>query len=503
MLFNLEPIEISLDDASDHEFASWYDDNKQMTKHLVKLGYFVIRDGVEGFVRQKNFCVEKEIETLKKRHAEEIASERAKHARIINETSNVFDETLKQLKDSMSVADIKLLIEQEYTAKIAIATLQAEQETEKKYVQELTDLKDSLNKYKWLCEEMQTKYDNVQKRSMNAEQEYKDKLENDYNTKVSLAVLHAQQDLERKFADQLVGLRTEADKFKTLYDDVKCKYEYEFAKVIQNQKDKEIEELKQKLEDNEKELCILKKTNFAKGNKGENLILTFLRQYFPQYEYTDASKEKHCGDIHMIGHESNELIMIESKYKEYITKQDVDKFFNDIEHLQAINKNITCGVFVSVLTKNIPHIGEMKIDFCKGIPVIFVGFAGEEEFHEWFKQYIILAKELSQYHQKSNVGEQHIQDILRQISPFLDQIKGIKNTVDKLRHTHLLHVNNSVVELENNVKKLFDGMCDILATSGMMASKQCFDDIACPVCNLTFSNKRALGSHMRVHKDKI
>jgi hypothetical protein len=502
MLINLEPIEISLEDASDREFASWYDENKQMTKHITKLGYYVVRDGVEGFVRQENVCMEKEIEVLKKRHTEEIANERAKHARIMKESSLVFDETMKQLKDSMSVADIKSLIEQEYTAKMAIATLQAEQETEKRYVKEVTELKDALNKYKWLCEEMQTKYDSVQKRIVNVEQEYKDKMENDYDAKMSLAVLQAQQDLERKFADQLVGLRTEADKFKALYDDVKCKYEYEFAKVIQNQKDKEIEGLRQKLEDNEKELCILKKTNFAKGNKGENLIMTFLRQYFPQYEYVDASKDKHCGDIHMLGQESHELIMIESKYKEYITKQDVDKFFNDIEHLQAINKNITCGVFVSVLTKNIPHIGEVKIDFCKGVPVIFVGFAGEEEFQEWFKQYIILAKELSQYHQKSNVGEQHIQDVLRQISPFLDQIKSIKNTVDKLRHTHLLHVNNSVVELENSVKKLFDGMCDILASSGLTTNKQCYDDIMCPICSLAFANKRALGSHMRIHKDK-
>jgi hypothetical protein len=106
-------------------------------------------------------------------------------------------------------------------------------------------------------------------------------------------VLKAEKEIMDKINDTLVTIKAEADKYKALYLDVKCRYDEGLQNLVDNEKDRKILELESTVACNERELCILKKTNFAKGNKGESLILNFLRDSFPQYEYHDVSKEKH------------------------------------------------------------------------------------------------------------------------------------------------------------------------------------------------------------------
>jgi hypothetical protein len=311
---------------------------------------------------------------------------------------------------------------------------------------------------------------------------------------------------EKKVAAEMLELH----KYKVLYNDLKARQD-----LAQN------DDREQVIHALTREIGMLKKTNFAKGNKGENLILNMLRQVYTAWEFKDTSKDKHAGDIHMIAPNGSDLYMIESKYKEIITKQDVDKFYSDITHLQETGRNVVCGIFVSILTKNIPHIGEMSIDFCQGVPVIFVGFQDEEEFDRWFKQYVQLGIQLVAF-QKNNGGEQkqNLEDIIRQISPLIDQVKCMKNMIEKLRSTYLSQVNNTVADLEVGIKKLFDslGCLGSLGLSGGLRSAGSGSFVTdadtsvgraedgeelghiCGVCNASFRSARSLGSHMKKHK---
>ena len=229
---------------------------------------------------------------------------------------------------------------------------------------------------------------------------------------------------------------------------------------------------------------------------GENLILSILKDKFTKYEFFDTSKEKHSGDLHMIS-KNGDILMLESKYKESITKQDLDKFYGDIVHLKDTQKRITCGVFVSLLTKNIPHIGEFKIDFCKGVPILLIGFSDEDEFKEWFHQYIEIALELSNYYQNSQLGQDHIKDIIKKISPLVDQIKSLKISIEKLRSVHLAQINNMVIDMENNIKKMFDTICEVISSDVHFEGD---DKFKCEHCGSVFNSKRSLASHIKVHK---
>ena len=418
MLVTLDSFNINANDIIDLELLEWYEKNRDKTKQLVKLGYFILKDGLSSYIK-----------------AEEG-----------NETKDAFNEAINNMK-----ASFHSMFEEEYKTKNSIAILQTEQKIEKKYLDELRCVRDESLRYKMLLENKRE-----------SEEELRIRIEN-------MTRLQCEQ---------------ETIKFKTLYEELKAKNE------VDVEKEKRIDEL-------EREVSILKKTNFAKGNKGEHLILNYLQKRFPLFEYKDCSKEKHSGDIHMIKVDNcGDFIMIESKYKETISKQDVDKFYSDIEHLEKTGRGLTGAIFVSLMTKNIPHIGEMRIEIVKGVPILFIGFNGEEEFEQWFDRYIALICELASYGKKCRLNENNVDDIMRKISPLLDNVKMLKNNIEKMRTVHLMHVNTAAADIEQGIKKLMDSIGELLSREKVSMSETCL------ICNASFASKRSLTTHMRVHKTK-
>lgn len=476
----LDAIELDTNNSAEIEFAKWYPDNKHVTKHMILLGYHVIQYGIKEYITglETSTCDE-----YKKRHAEELSNEKTKHAKTMKETVSMYEEMLKQIKDSINVAEIKSVLEKEYETRTSLAAIKATKEVEERYCDQLRVLTEDKNKYKALYEQFTTTF------------------EKEMDNKTTLSVMKAQQETEEKFTKEMINLREDLSRYKALYEDTKKR----FDTMCDGENAKHIDEMKKQIEGYEKEVCLLKKTNFAKGNKGEGIIVQLLKSCYPCFEYKDVSKDKHCGDIHMVN-QSNEIIMIESKYKESITKQDVDKFINDMVHMTDLNKNVVCGVFVSIMTKNIPHIGEIKIDFLpspKGTPIVFVGFECEADFEAWFKNIMMLAIELAKRHSSRDISDSEkiteYEDLLRKVSPLVEQIKCMKLTIEKLRNNYMSTVNSTIMDLDSNARKLFDNICDILNThSDMVVQPE--EQFRCHVCEATFASKRGLNGHMKAHK---
>lgn len=406
VLINLDPIDIDVSNVMDHEFMKWYEENRPNTKMMVLMGYHLLKDGVDGYMKRDTY----DTVSMKKRHAEELTRERDKHDKIMKMTEDSYKETLTRLKDSMNITEIRQLMEDEYKQRLEGA--------------------------------------------------------------VRLATLEAEKRVETNHVKTLV----EMGKFKDLYEELKVFV----GGMVENEKDKRISELTT-------EMNLLKKSNIGKGNKGENLILNSLKLRFPQHFYEDTSKEKQTGDLHMVL-EGENRVMFESKYKQTITKQDVDKFYRDIVYLQETHRKVICGVFVSMLTKNIPGIGEFKVEIRDGVPVMFLGFADEDEFERWFPEYVHIALELGQ-HTQGDV--QHLQDLVRRIRPLVDQLKSLKVSVEKLRTVYLHQLSGAVIDLEKNVCKLVEDIGVVLK-----GRDEC---VHCSVCGEVFPSKKSLGGHMKIH----
>lgn len=485
---------IDLGEDEDNGFELWYESNKQLTKKMVLYGYSIIKFGIQDYINKESSIYEtKQLDELKQKGNEELTREKERHTKIMCETVNMYENMIKQLKDSINIQDIRSMLEQEYTAKINLATFKTSRDVELKMSAELDCIKTELNKYKSLYEQ------------------YVINNESELTAKLNLAILQSEKDTEAKLNKELITLKEDLSKYKSLYSDIRQRYEV----LTDSEHSKKIEDLVKTIENNEKEIGLLKKTTFAKGNKGEGIILQLLKKLYPSYEYVDVSKEKHAGDIHMLLPQNGGIIMIESKYKENITKQDVEKFIYDIDTMTNNNKNVVCGIFVSILTKNIPHIGDMKIDFLpspKNTPMVFVGFENEIEFEYWFKYTIGLALELAKKHNSINTDitneKTKYEDLLSQIIPLLEQIKNIKNTIERLRNNYMSTVNATILELELNIRKLFESICNITNPNDELHQQNLYlktsdlnnNQFICSECNNQFSSKKALAGHMKAHK---
>ena len=340
----------------------WYDENKHLTKHVLKLGYYIVRDGIENVI----------LETEKKKQCD--IEEKLRYE-IKNECENV--------------------LQKEFQMKL--------------------------------------------------------------------------MEKERVVASELY-------KYKALYEDMKRRSEDDkgYSRIIS---------------DLEKEICILKNNNYVKGNIGESIIMEALRNIYSSHLIEDTSKQSHVGDIHITNLKDNSIIMIESKYKQTITNNDVEKFYSDIEHLHEINKNISCAIFVSILSKNIPGVGEFNIEFKNEIPIIFMGFQSESEFESWFPVYIKFANKLLLC--KKTV-ESKTEDFFDVIKPILSQIKSLKTIVGKLRNTQMMQVNASITSIDNTIRDLFDSLNTLVMNE---SKNQLVSDCICSKCNRTFKSERGLKIH--------
>ena len=103
MFITLDAFEILEDNIVDLQFLEWYDKNRNQTKQLVKLGYFLLKDGLHNYM-----CAEEKN----------------------NSVNAMFEETVQQMKESLSK-----LIQQEYNTKTALAFIETEQRLEKKYME--------------------------------------------------------------------------------------------------------------------------------------------------------------------------------------------------------------------------------------------------------------------------------------------------------------------------------------------------------------------------------
>jgi len=493
----LEPFEIDPTQAADLETVQWYDENKALTKSIFMLGANVIRQGVDDYVRRdvlgSQQDVSKEIEKIKKRHAEELSQEKAKHVRVLSETTSLYEQTIQQLKDSVQIEHIVETLKKRHQDDLA-----RERETYTRLLSEASN----------------TYHQNVKtlKECLNVDL-VKDTLKTEFDHRLQLATVQA----EREFNERLSRTKdemhkdnrnavVEVEKYRALYIDLQESHEKMIRNLTVDVQARDIADLREAVAEREKELNILKKATFAKGNKGEFVISHRLRELYPKYEFIDVSKEKHCGDIHMVPPTSNDLIMIESKYKEAISKQDIEKFYSDVEHIQQTNGRIICGIFVSILTRNIPNIGAFKIDIHNGIPVVFVGFSNESEFESWIGCHMDLAIELASYQQRSTVNAEHITDVIKKISPLADQIKAIKASVEKIRNVHMNTMTTSIIELENSIKALYQNMYDVIslrdavASSEKQPSAQHPHPFTCCTCGASFASKKGLGAHLKAHK---
>lgn len=112
--------------------------------------------------------------------------------------------------------------------------------------------------------------------------------------------------------------------------------------------------------------------NTSKGIFGENFIESYLSQNFKFCELIDTSKLTASGDF--LFKYNNLKLLVESKNVQIVKKEEIDKFYRDIDE-QTKNGNINSAIFISMHDTNIGYDGSSRnfvFEVRNNIPIIFI-----------------------------------------------------------------------------------------------------------------------------------
>lgn len=272
--------------------------------------------------------------------------------------------------------------------------------------------------------------------------------------------------------------------------------------AFKNETKDKILQLEKMLQQKETEIATLKTCNFVKGATGENIIINLLREYYPKHIIQHTGKTAHEGDIQMIDSFDENLIVIESKYKQSIDKNDVDKFCRDVSTVSQKETSRRCigGLFISLLTRNIPGKGDAYFEMIGNIPVMYIGFSGLDEFNIYFKKYLDMFNELCRFYLSQGVQKSNIDEVLEEMNFYFNLLIKNKTRIEDFKTNCLLKINKFICDIETDNKVILNRLEGMLKKNNSLKFKNMN---ACERCGEIFSNKRLLTKHVRTCGENI
>lgn len=265
-----------------------------------------------------------------------------------------------------------------------------------------------------------------------------------------------------------------------------------------NMYEESVQRLKEQLQEKEVEIRVLKNTNRVKGTLGEGLIQAALRSKYHDADVCDMSHVSHVCDVHMTMPSGKKLVF-ESKYKQAVDRKDVQKFYHDMGHM---GEDVLGGVFVSVLSKNIPGKGSIAIEHLSDNQkmVLFLGFSDETDFHTYFLPYVDMFWNICSFHGRKTNKEMNLQLVLDEINFYYQMIAKNKARLDDFKgkfHKFSLDVENDHKELMTRIENVLrhHSYQPNVEVVGPPPSKKM--GYTCDHCNQAFTNKKVFLKHVK------
>lgn len=292
--------------------------------------------------------------------------------------------------------------------------------------------------------------------------------------------------------DVNAGLYSQVEYFKGL---VAAKDE-QLKDAFKNETKERIIALEDVIKQKDAELSTLKTCNFVKGNTGEGLILSCLREHFPKYEIHHTGKTAHAGDIQIVDPRDDTLILIESKYKQSIDKGDIEKFCRDVSEVSSKEGGVQCvgGIFVSLLTRNIPGKGDAHFEVVGNVPVMYVGFSGTDEFNVYFRKYAEMFNTLCRFYKAQGAKRSTLGEFLEELNFYFNLLVKNKTRIEEFKTSCVAKMNKFIVDIESDNRLLLGRVEDLLRKNNSLAYTNTH---CCERCGEAFSTKRMLAKHVK------
>lgn len=477
-------VNINVDNEFEKEFLAWYDNCKRQgvqgeddVRNAILTGYFIISRGINDFYKRyfeqdfKAICEAEHLEKLiaARRDLENVTKDYEYRLQNLHEQKVELERRLYEYSDRMK--EQKAIIEREY--------MEYYKEKKQKEVDLVNLEKDK--RIKDLEGQM-----GLLKRELEWQRERRDDA-----AELEVKTLH----------ENKVALEQQVAYFRGLAEDK----DEQLRAAFKNETLEKIAELEKVIYQKDAELKTLKSCNFVKGMTGENVIMGFLKERYPKYDIIHTGKVAHEGDIHFVNSNLQTLVVVESKYKQNITRDDVDKFCRDVAGVAEKGGSLTCvgGVFVSLLTRNIPSKGDVCFEMLGNVPVMFVGFSSVDEFNVYFGRYFEMFNELSRFWM-SACGDDNkhssLEELMDELNFYFGMLVKNKARIEDFKANCLTKINKFVGDVETDNKVILDRVEGVLKKNNSMryeARHQKTIGYVCDKCGATFEGKRLLNKHIK------
>jgi hypothetical protein len=162
--------------------------------------------------------------------------------------------------------------------------------------------------------------------------------------------------------------------------------------------------------------------NTAKGAFGENFIQNYLSDKFSNSQIINTAKETASGDIIFIFDNLN--LLIESKNVQTLKKDDIDKFYRDIEVRSAKN-DINSALLVSLNDTNLVNGHRIfHFEIKNNIPIIMISNVFNN--NEFIRMAIMILNNLIKkniFQNNFDTDEEKITILIKAINQLFDNIK--------------------------------------------------------------------------------
>jgi hypothetical protein len=469
-----------------HWFTKHQNDDKSKLKEAMLTGYFIIENGINDYYKNRfenelkdvsekdMLCKIEKIEDEKKELNDDIETLKHDYNRKINNLTRLNEDLQVRLEA------ISCQIETE-ALKIKDQTARYYEERSQKEI-ELMRLESTTT-----CKELEYQISRLTHEL------------NDVKTTDKMVLDVATNNIQEKYQIEISLLKEQTDNANKQIEYFRKLTEEKdilLRDAFKNETKEKIASLESLISQKDTELATLKTCNFVKGMTGESIIASFLREYYPRNIIHNTGKTAHEGDIQMIDTKDDTLIVIESKYKQAIDKNDVEKFCRDVSTVSQKEGSTQCigGLFVSLLTRNIPGKGDAYFELIGNIPVMYVGFSNTDEFNIFFKKYVDMFNELCKFHQQQGRQKSNIDDMLEEMNFFFNMLVKNKTRLEDFKANCVVKLNKFVSDIEGDNKLIISRLEDILKKNNSLKYKNMH---CCDKCDEVFSNKRLLNKHMK------
>lgn len=278
----------------------------------------------------------------------------------------------------------------------------------------------------------------------------------------------------------------DAERYKILFEQAQ--------RTIDDRTHKHIRMLEDRLQERERTIELMSKTNAARGNLGEGIVTSALTDAFLDATITDTSKCKHAGDVHMRLADGR-VVAFEVKMKGTVTRADVDKFMYDVKHLRETLEGFAAAVFISLASRNIPGKGDLCLEVCNGIPIVFIGFddVGADDERFLVRVVNVLLQVQAEY-ASIDKRASNAADTINSFVGLIDNVRRLRAYADKARASAV-----ASIELSDSMRKEIDTILDALMPLESIGKKnEVAGPYACNSCAAKFKTAAGLRKHVEV-----